>query len=101
MLGPRVLLNGLSVATFVMKPPMMKLLTNDIQRPMYHLILVRRLRRIFMATFGDPHNGIEIIEELLEDISPSIVDVFVWGEGVVYLLALLVYILPWWHSRHN
>lgn len=101
MLGPRVILNGMSVATFVMKPPMMKLLANDIHRPVYHLIFIRRVRRIFMATFGDPHTGMEILEEVLEDVSPSIVDMFVCGDCVVYMLALFLYLLPLWQSRHK
>lgn len=89
MIGPRLLVNSLSIATFVTKRPMLRLLIKDIRRPLYHLVFVRRFCRIFLATFGDCHVSLDVIEEILEDSAQNIVDAFMYGELVMSLMVIL------------
>jgi len=92
MIGPHLLVNSMSIVTFLTKPPMLRLLVRDIKRPVYHLVFVRRMCRAVCATFGDTHATVDILEELLEDSEQSLVELFVYADLLVSF-AVIVHVI--------
>lgn len=94
MLGPRLIMNSMNIAGFVTKKPMLRLLLRDVKRPLYHLVFLRRMLRMsWNAMFSDSHDTLELLEELLEDSTPAIIDAFVYAEFMVSVAVCLHFIL--------
>lgn len=100
MLGPRLMVNVMGIVMSITKKPMLRLLVRDVQRPLYHMVFFRRVYRItWQATFGDMHDTFEIIEEILEDSTPAMIDAFVYADFAFSVAMLLHFLLDHLHTK--
>lgn len=74
LFGPTIMANTMTIASYSVKRPMMKLLASNATNPLYHLVFARRVCRVSSLLIQDSVNCGDVIQECTEDLNFTNVD---------------------------
>jgi len=69
IIGPRIMVNTITIVSYSTHKPLLKLMINDARNPVYHMVFMRRVWRASTALVYDPVNFGDLFQETIEDLN--------------------------------